>query len=890
MTAHLRMEMTSRLRRAGVAAAVAAGLVLPAGSGLAAEAKVAPGDATWHIGLLDLWGKDKKGQSRNLDMYPVFEGGKWVRAVATARRFNTSIHLVEKADVKLDPPKLSGMLEVLLTPDRWVPADGQPIPLKVEIDGTLQPGEGGAGYVLKGTYKGTLGGEAVSGALIGGVGATETGWDDSRWSFMLNPVIEPGGCDQEMIQLVLGVAAGKVRWGRVGITWRRGPHRERAFEASGLKLDGATVTGMFTVPGRAIDVACEPDAVCEVAFTGHRVQGLNGGGGRFAMKLDGKPLGRPFMAYGRGSASKGRGRPEAGSPKPLWRYDLDTARWWVPTKGFRPVAPGEHPRLFFRKEDVPALRKKAQTPEGKAIVERLRLLLGNGGAALPTLFNATPPHNHNKSPKLPAGVFTTWHGAGYGMLYVLTGEKKYADLSHKAVQLTFDGKMDRDNRYGWAVPGTTLRAGPILAGIGLAYDFCYDAWPDDFRRKVALSIQDYARKPHESGGKEPVTLELLAGRTGYPPASNHYGAHVCAGTGVLAILGDPGVDTPKLTCRLAEFEANLARDLCHGFGDHGWYSEGHHPSRLNANLGILPFMMALRTAAGRDYVAARTNARWITLRWIMEIVPQGGRPRFPRRGVYGTEDFDMDGMSHDGEFAYGFGCIEERHRPALLWVYEKFIKPRRHTWGAAIYPHRAVASLVNWPVGVRPVNPAEVMPKCAADTIHGYFVCRNRWQDDKDVVVTHLLNTGPEGYYRIKDGGTIYLWGLGVRARWETNQRGTWPIYYQPQADGSYVLSTAAKGEVSSLAVDLSGTSGAAAMLVGVGPAFAAKGHRPAKRKGGPTTQIREVKAGGRTFVILTLQEGPAPQPAAEGDAVRVGKQTVRYDPGPPGRIVLSPR
>ena len=878
--------MTSTDRRragrvsAGTAAAMlAAALACRPAPARASEEKLSPGDATWHVGLVELWGKDpKKGESRSLDIYPVFEGGKWVRAVATARRFNTSIHLVEKADVRLAPPKITGTLHITVTPDRWVPADGQPLPVVVEIDSTLKPNRGGSGPLLAGTYKGTVGGEAVSGALTGGVGATETGWDDGTWSFVLNPVAATGGPDREMIQITLGVAGGKVNWGKVGITWRRGPHREHFFDTSKLVLDGATVTGRFSMPARAVDVACDPKTTCDVELTAHRVQGLNGGKARFAMRRDSRPVGTPFLAYGRGSASKGGGTLDPAVRNVLWRYELDTAPWWVPTKGFQPPAPGEHPRLFFRKTDVPALRKKAQTPEGRAIVERLRHLLGNNGDALPTTFNPTPPHNHNKSPKLPAGTFTTWHGTGYGMLYVLTGERKYAELARKAVGWAFDGKMDRDNRYGWAVPGTGFRAGPVLAGIGLAYDFCYDAWPEDFRRKVAMSIQNYDQTCHETGGGKTVTLEYLAGRTGYPPASNHYGAHVSAGTGVLAILGDPGTDTPRLTRRLAEFETNLARDLCHGFGDHGWYAEGHHPSRVNSNLGVLPFMMALRSAAGRDYLSARPNAQWITLRWIMEIVPAGGRPTFPHRGVYGSDDFDMDGMSHDGEFAYGFGCVDAKYRPALLWVYEHFVKPHRQTWGAAIYPHRAVASFVNWPAGVEPVNPAEVMPKVVADTIHGYVVCRNRWRDGDDVVVTNLLNLGPEGYYRIKDGGTVYLWGLGLRAKWKTPLGGATPVYFQPHDDGSYVLSARARGKACDLAVDLSGRSGAAAMLVGTGEGFSAARFRPPRSKTDATMAAQTVQAGGRTFVIVTVQKGDAPKAVAAGDGVKVGGRGVRFD------------
>ncbi len=47
--------------------------------------------------------------------------------------------------------------------------------------------------------------------------------------------------------------------------------------------------------------------------------------------------------------------------------------------GFKAPEPGEHPRLFFRKADLPALRQRAQTPEGKALIERCKFLLAIKG-------------------------------------------------------------------------------------------------------------------------------------------------------------------------------------------------------------------------------------------------------------------------------------------------------------------------------------------------------------------------------------------------------------------------------------------------------------------------------------------------------------------------------
>src|SRR5581483_2606465 len=52
--------------------------------------------------------------------------------------------------------------------------------------------------------------------------------------------------------------------------------------------------------------------------------------------------------------------------------------WPGPVAGWTAPAPGEHPRLFFRKSGLPRLRERAKTPEGLALLKRLRFLLDGG--------------------------------------------------------------------------------------------------------------------------------------------------------------------------------------------------------------------------------------------------------------------------------------------------------------------------------------------------------------------------------------------------------------------------------------------------------------------------------------------------------------------------------
>ena len=198
--------------------------------------------------------------------------------------------------------------------------------------------------------------------------------------------------------------------------------------------------------------------------------------------------------------------------------------WPAPVAGFVAPALGEHPRLLFRKADLPEIRKRAQTPEGQAVVKRLRVLLnGSDGESMPTVMNGSgKAYGGNTAKKdagdgkeakegkegeeakggakgeLPVGAYTISHAAGYGMLYQLTGEKKYADLGRQCFEKAFEGVRDRDDRYSWKVPGGALRCGPSIGAYALGYDLCYDGWDTEFRKKVAEAFMHYDEGPNMS--------------------------------------------------------------------------------------------------------------------------------------------------------------------------------------------------------------------------------------------------------------------------------------------------------------------------------------------------------------------------------------------------------
>ena len=75
------------------------------------------------------------------------------------------------------------------------------------------------------------------------------------------------------------------------------------------------------------------------------------------------------------------------------------------------VKPGEHPRLLFRRSELPALRARAKTPEGRAILRRLGVLLnGRDGTSMPNAYNPVvgkaSRDGSGPTDKAPPGMYT----------------------------------------------------------------------------------------------------------------------------------------------------------------------------------------------------------------------------------------------------------------------------------------------------------------------------------------------------------------------------------------------------------------------------------------------------------------------------------------------------
>jgi hypothetical protein len=524
---------------------------------------------------------------------------------------------------------------------------------------------------------------------------------------------------------------------------------------------------------------------------------------------------------------------------------------------------------LFRQSDVLALRKRAETPEGRAIIARLRVLLnGQDGESMPTAYSASAKAYDNKGAKDEegeavaggVGVYTISHAAGYGLLYQLTGDKKYAELGRQCFEKAFEGRRDRDDRYSWQQPGGALRAGPSLGWYAVGYDLCYDGWDAATREKIGRAIAEYDAGRESKDAKANMDLEVLARGT-MPPGSNHYGMQVGgAALAVLAVMGEPWVDSARIARLLAIGEASMTRNLTEGFGDGGFFAEGDGTGSMSSHIVYLSALQGWRNAMGRDYAnGERPNARMTALKWIYLTVVRGGKPDFwPIRGAYGHNVWSRSGLSGGGYFAIGLGAVTDEQRAAMKWYYNHFLKEPDTRANAPYdtvspYPHVAVSAFVNWPIEAQERNPAEVLPLCYRDALRNFYAWRNRWQDENDIVISTMM-TGSAGYMKSKPDNALQIAAFGKKFKWGAIGGATKSWWMSPHGEASVLTAESGTG----IAVDFTKASGADAMLVTTG-----------------TAEGQQIKLGAASLTFKFLTSGAEPKVEVRDDKAIVGKQTV---------------
>ena len=807
-----------------------------------------------------------------LSVYARERDGRWIAGVGSSIipgsnrcSFNKAYHWVDMSQVSIVEGKMKGPLTIRLIPDFWVPFNHQSYTVEVALEASVAADE-----KIDGSYTVTaVNTSDRSRDVIGKAGRV------SAVGKLANQPVYPG---KVMFTLCLSGAlvGGKPEYGERFIVLRLGCDGGKLASVSVGRM-GTSKSAFVAMPGAPIPAP--PAATVHYDADGIAVKikvpddTLDGEKTEYVFDIKGQVMERMLVGLYKVSVEvAGKVVEHEGGFYGSWdAWDGAVARaddrpWNRPVEGFKPIEVGEHPRLLFRKSDLPALRKRAETATGKAIIARLRQTLdGRNGDGMPVAFNPTvgPVNSDDSSYKAPLGAFTISHVAGYGLLYQITGDQKYADLGRQCFEKALAGYRDADTRYSFKAPYGAHRAGPSLGWMAVGYDLCYDGWDAVTREKFGRELIQYNGS---SGTNEALDIETLA-RGGKPPASNHFGLEVGGPPlACMAVMGEPWADQKRIDGLLKICERSLSRNLSEGFGDGGFFAEGDGTGSMSSQIVFLSALGAWKNVFGRDWInVERPNARMTTLKWIYLTIVRDGQPDFPKRGGYPHNVWARHAISGAGYFAIGMGSVTDEQKAALLWYYNHYLRAADEKAGVPFdtvcpYPHLSVCAFLNWPIGVQERNPAEVLPLCYRDSLHGFYAWRNRWQDDDDIAISLYQATGPRGFISAGGGeGCLKVSAFGKEFDWGRMDPSTRFWLMSPRGETS-VLTTA--GGVS-VGVDFTRASGAEAMLVTSGSAE------------GQKAKLGDVEL---TFKFLCKEAEPIVR--IEGATAVAGRQKVSWKDG----------
>lgn len=483
--------------------------------------------------------------------------------------------------------------------------------------------------------------------------------------------------------------------------------------------------------------------------------------------------------------------------------------WPKPVANFKPIQPQEHPRLIFRKNEIPRLQEKAKTPVGKMILTQL-----NESLKQPIDYGGYVPNGG-------------YHATGYCLQAVLNEDAKSAEIAWPIVEKSMNTPGNR-----------ILEHSAVVAGVALAYDLCYQQWGKERTEQVATWL--YRQAELLIKGDSPKK----GGWNSTPWSNWQARARGASGLAALAIIDDPLlIDEATLKRQSPLYlaqrsEQNIKRYLTTAIGNQGFGTEGDHYTTEPWLISVIPFLQATQKVLGEDLVTD-TNVAWMLPHYVMRSLSLD--PTLPI-AAYGRH------RRYAGKslFAMGLGLVPESMLPAVMWVFDRSIGENGDRSFGIQSPYETAYILAGYPESSKMTNPTEIFDRTLVDEEKGFYVFRNRWQDNDDFIASiYTLEQPLAEAWQFPDVGSFRIWGLGGRwaipgpsdLQWDNENVVVLPnvkpwqtgksIAFQSRLDGSGIVSLITNPivrpksdppvgvrSIRSFAVDYSGQSGSPGLFV----------------------------------------------------------------------------
>ncbi|RRD94462.1 hypothetical protein EII17_08195 [Clostridiales bacterium COT073_COT-073] len=298
-------------------------------------------------------------------------------------------------------------------------------------------------------------------------------------------------------------------------------------------------------------------------------------------------------------------------------------------KAFNPG--NEHPRLFFRKDSLAALKQKvASDPLAQKWYEDL-IKDGNKILKEPVGKYELPDGR-----RMPAAKTARPRIETTALLYLLSGEQKYLDRAVTEIKamIAFPD---------WNHQNEFLNTAEMAAGIAIGYDWLYADLSDELKAEMRKALIDKALKKAKAAYASNVWWSVKRALV------NNWNAVCNGGIGMAALaIGDenPGIAGHVLEKAIPSLERGILTEFV---PDGGW-GEGPGYWRYTIEY-VTSFLASLETATGRMYG--------------MEKTP----------GLKETAYFPIYLTGPNGSFNYADATSNKMKMPELLWLANQLNDP-----------------------------------------------------------------------------------------------------------------------------------------------------------------------------------------------------------------------
>lgn len=386
-----------------------------------------------------------------------------------------------------------------------------------------------------------------------------------------------------------------------------------------------------------------------------------------------------------------------------------------------PVPPKVHPRLYLTADDIPALRERMNSPEGRAVIERMEAL-------------AAPRTPQEEIPVEERGFRYYFQMRGLTSRAQLQALDYLVNGNAESAREAVVSVLDSLRRTNYGTKKDLSRANGVMLMVGATvYDWCYDTMSAQERSEYVREFQRVA--------------SLM--ECGWPPRYvEEIGGHSCEWMIMRDILSagvaiyDEFPDMYETAMKVITERFLPFREMCYAAGNYHQGSK-YLPTRYSSELFAQRIVAAFNGGKG----IFSENQKSLLYDVIYRMRPDGT--------LLPSGDENPSRLARDENQALPAMIASSFYRdPYVRWLYES---------DSAVIDHSLLFKLLWDDPSVASESPETLPLTRFCPDPFGWMIARTGW-DENSVICEMKVNERLAGNHQHLDGGSFQIWYKGSLA------------------------------------------------------------------------------------------------------------------------------